>query len=94
MEQARWRYEVQLRNNCRIYVDSPQEPRYGVAWSLDRVELPEPEDGQPYRESIVTSAGVFETDAEAKRDAMYKLTVLALGSGDPLRSAIRYIIEG
>ena len=82
-----------MRNNCRIYGDPPGEPRHGLVWSLYRVRAYGPA-GVPRRhETIVASAQVFEAAEAATADALRKQAMLAVGSDEPLQSAIRSILD-
>ena len=87
-----WEYTLQLRSDQRGY-SHPDGPRvvHGAAWALTRTC--ERENGSRLHQSIVASPGVFDTDEEAKHDALEKLSTLSCPLEQPVAQALRWMHE-
>ena len=71
-------YSVGLRNDHR-FIGGQSEPKVGIAWAIYRNE------GGRSSEVLFISPDVFDTDVEAKRDAVRKLGFVTCCSDSPLR---------
>lgn len=84
-----WTYDLELVNDVRIYPGGEKE--YGQAWQLVRVHRAE--DGASHIQPIVASPFVFQSDREAKRDALEKLSILACPLDQPLAKVIKELLD-
>ena len=83
-----WSYRLEIINDARFYPGG--EKRHGAAWVLVREStVDDMTDIQP----IVASPGVFESDREARRDALEKLSVLNCPTDRPLAQAIKDLLD-
>lgn len=84
-----WTYRLEVVNDVQIYPGG--EKRLGAAWVLERAR---PADaGATHVEPIVASPEVFNSDREAKRDALEKLSVLACPLDRPLARVIKSLLD-
>ena len=90
MAKKQWEYGVGIKQGCRLYLGQV-EPVYGLVWFVYRSCLDEA--GEVFTQSLIVSPEVFDTQDEAERDVLEKLTLLALGRNAPLQSAIQWILE-
>lgn len=91
MSEPKWEYTVQLHaNDTRMYRGIGEQ--IGWTWAVTRSTTGT--DGKSFNQSIVASPEVFETDEEAKRDALVKLSILRCPLERPLDHAIRWILDG
>ena len=87
---VQWTYRLEIVNDARVHPTG--EKRFGAAWVLvreDRVDA-----STAHVESIVASPDVFESDREAKRDALEKLSILACQVDQPLARVIKALLDG
>ena len=90
---TKWEYIVQVRNGQRLYRHPDgDQTKEGVVWELVRTCGREEDSPYVYL-SIVVSPGVFDTDEDAKRDALEKLSMLSCPLEQPVAQALRWIHE-
>ena len=86
-----WNYTVQLRDGVRLYRGPKGGVKGGIVWDLMR-ETPTG-DGKTFYHSIIASPDVFETDEEAKQDALEKLSMLRCPFDRPIDTAIKWMLD-
>lgn len=98
LAEREWEYAVQICHGIRNYKVPPERPeldggwsyheRRGMVWSLYRVTH---EEGDPFFQSLMVSPEVFDTQEEAERDALEKLSMLACPIERPVIQALRWL---
>lgn len=83
-----WTYDIEFVNDVRMYPDG--EKRHGAAWALVRRDTL---DGVSHTQPIVASPEVFDSEREAKRDALEKLSILACPIDQPLARVIKELLD-
>lgn len=83
-----WEYKVELGRDVRKrkLPDGGTDDHEGIAWAVIR-SMPS------FSQTIIASTEVFETDEEAKRDALIKLSQLRCPIDQPLDKAIKWLLE-
>ena len=82
-----WAYRIGIDKDSRLYRDKEtkeESRKSGFIWAVYETY---------HNKSLVVSPGVFDSKAEAKQNALETLTLLAVGSGNPLHTAIQSILE-
>ena len=93
---SKWTYELQVCHDKRIYRGGPagEKTMEGVTWSLDRWCKTDSPDLPEYRQSIVVSPEVFDSQDDALKDALEKLSMLRCPLERPLDEAICGLLGG
>ena len=84
-------YKVGLRTSCRL-VQGQHEPKIGTAWEVTRF-LGKREGRWQDSEVLFVSPDVFDSEDDAKRDAVQTLGSLQCCETSPLRIAFRTAID-
>lgn len=84
-----WTYRLEIVNDSRICPGG--EKRFGAAWVVVREDRANA--STAHVQPIVASPEVFESDREAKRDALEKLSILACQLDQPLARVIKTLLD-
>ena len=86
---VQWTYDIEIVNDARVYPGG--EKRHGAAWVIVRRDSIG--NSVTHVQPIVASPEVFDSDREAKRDALEKLSILACPLDQPLARIIKALLE-
>ena len=86
-----WHYIVELQA-ARLKKGEEEEKDTAIVWSL--IRHCRTEEGKGLHESIISSAGTFVTEEEARRDALIRLSMLRCPIEKPVDHAIKWLLNG
>ena len=95
MDKKDWEYQINLDCVRITKIGSDEKYREGWLWALSRsVPVMDPNGKKTsYTESIVSGCEVFDSQEEAKKDALEKLSVLRCPIDKPIDRALKWMLD-